>query len=45
MSDSADMAEASRAAINEAAHVSAITQLVLAERECRDMGRWERMHR
>jgi len=26
-----------------AAHVSAITQLVLAERECRDMGRWERM--
>jgi hypothetical protein len=30
-------------AIAEAAHVSAITQLVLAERECRDMGRWERM--
>ncbi len=26
-----------------AAHISAITQLVLAERECRDMGRWERM--
>ncbi|MEO8306773.1 MAG: nuclear transport factor 2 family protein [Pseudomonadota bacterium] len=35
--------EASLAALNEAAHVSAITQLVLAERECRDMGRWERM--
>lgn len=30
-------------AIALAAHVSAITQLVLAERECRDMGRWERM--
>jgi hypothetical protein len=27
----------------EAASISAITQLVLAERECRDMGRWERM--
>src|SRR5512139_1332083 len=26
-----------------AAHVNAITQLVLAERECRDMGRWDRM--
>lgn len=26
-----------------AAHVSAITQLVLAERECRDLGRWDRM--
>jgi hypothetical protein len=34
---------ATRTAIDEAAHVSAITQLVLAERECRDMGRWERM--
>jgi hypothetical protein len=34
---------ATPAAIGEAAHVSAITQLVLAERECRDMGRWERM--
>lgn len=34
---------ASSAAIDEAAHISAITQLVLAERECRDMGRWERM--
>jgi hypothetical protein len=33
----------SSSAINEAAHVSAITQLVLAERECRDMGRWKRM--
>jgi SnoaL-like domain len=31
------------AAIEEAANVSAVTQLVLAERECRDMGRWERM--
>lgn len=30
-------------AIAAAAHVSAITQLVLTERECRDMGRWERM--
>jgi SnoaL-like domain len=30
-------------AIAEAAHVSAITQLVLAERESRDLGRWERM--
>lgn len=29
--------------ISEAAHVSAITQLVLAERESRDLGRWERM--
>ena len=34
---------ASPAAIDEAAHISAITQLVLAERECRDMGRWDRM--
>ena len=33
----------SDAAVIEAAHISAITQLVLAERECRDMGRWERM--
>ncbi len=24
-------------------HISAITQLVLAERECRDLGRWDRM--
>jgi hypothetical protein len=30
-------------AISQAAHTSAITQLVLAERECRDLGRWERM--
>lgn len=30
-------------AVIESAHISAITQLVLAERECRDMGRWERM--
>jgi hypothetical protein len=29
--------------IAEAAHVSAITQLVLTERESRDLGRWERM--
>lgn len=34
---------ASAAALAEAAHVSAITQLVLAERESRDMGRWDRM--
>jgi len=26
-----------------AAHASAVTQMVLAERECRDMGRWDRM--
>jgi SnoaL-like domain len=38
-----EVAQAAQAAIDEAAHVSAITQLVLAERECRDMGRWERM--
>ena len=31
------------AAVIAAAHISAITQLVLAERECRDLGRWERM--
>lgn len=30
-------------AVAAASHVSAITQLVLAERECRDMGRWDRM--
>jgi SnoaL-like domain len=29
--------------VGEAAHVSALTQLVLAERECRDMARWARM--
>jgi hypothetical protein len=34
---------AAPAAVDEAAHISAITQLVLAERECRDLGRWERM--
>jgi hypothetical protein len=28
---------------SEAAHISAINQLVLAERECRDMARWARM--
>ncbi|MFO1502698.1 MAG: nuclear transport factor 2 family protein [Steroidobacteraceae bacterium] len=38
-----EIAAASAGSIAEAAHVSAITQLVLAERECRDMGRWERM--
>lgn len=37
------MAAASPEAIAMAAHVSVVTQLVLAERECRDMGRWERM--
>jgi hypothetical protein len=36
-------AAATAESITLAAHVSAITQLVLAERECRDMGRWERM--
>ena len=36
-------AAATPEAIATAAHVGAITQLVLAERECRDMGRWERM--
>ncbi len=35
--------KSSAASVLEAAHVSTITQLVLAERECRDMGRWERM--
>jgi hypothetical protein len=29
--------------ISDSAHITTITQLVLAERECRDMGRWERM--
>ena len=41
--DAPAIPSATQAAIDEAAHVSAITQLVLAERECRDMGRWERM--
>jgi hypothetical protein len=36
-------AAATPEAIALAAHVSAITQLVLAERECRDLGRWDRM--
>lgn len=36
-------AAATPEAIAQAAHASAITQLVLAERECRDMGRWDRM--
>lgn len=36
-------AAATAESIALAAHVSAITQLVLAERECRDMGRWDRM--
>ena len=36
-------AAATPEALAQAAHVNAITQLVLAERECRDMGRWERM--
>jgi hypothetical protein len=30
-------------AVLDAADVSAITQLVLTERECRDLGRWEQM--
>lgn len=30
-------------AVLDAADVSAITQLVLTERECRDLGRWEEM--
>jgi SnoaL-like domain len=30
-------------ALRQAADVSSITQLVLLERECRDLGRWERM--
>jgi hypothetical protein len=30
-------------AVVEAANISAVTQLVLAERECRDMARWKRM--
>lgn len=36
-------AAATAESIALAAHVGAITQLVLAERECRDMGRWDRM--
>jgi hypothetical protein len=38
-----DIATATEESIAIETHVSAITQLVLAERECRDMGRWERM--
>src|SRR5512147_728009 len=38
------VANATPQAIDLAAHVSAVTQLVLAERECRDMGRWDRMN-
>jgi hypothetical protein len=38
-----DIAVASPESIALAAHVSAVSQLVLAERECRDLGRWERM--
>lgn len=40
---SATMTPESIRALAAAADISAITQLVLAERECRDMGRWERM--
>jgi SnoaL-like domain len=32
-------------ALLDAADVSAITQLVLTERECRDLGRWDEMRR
>ena len=28
----------------DAADISAVTQLILLERECRDLGRWQRMH-
>src|SRR5512139_223472 len=38
-----DIAAATPQAIALAAHISAVSQLVLAERECRDMGRWDRM--
>jgi SnoaL-like domain len=38
-----DIAVASPESIALTAHISAVTQLVLAERECRDLGRWERM--
>jgi hypothetical protein len=38
-----DIAMATPESIAIETHVSAITQLVLAERECRDMGRWNRM--
>jgi SnoaL-like domain len=38
-----DIAIATPESIAIETHVSAITQLVLAERECRDMGRWDRM--
>jgi hypothetical protein len=38
-----DIAIATPESIALETHVSAITQLVLAERECRDLGRWDRM--
>jgi SnoaL-like domain len=38
-----DIALASPESIALETHISVITQLVLAERECRDLGRWERM--
>jgi SnoaL-like domain len=38
-----DIALASPESIALETHISAITQLVLAERECRDLGRWDRM--
>ena len=39
----AGIAGATPGSVALAAHVSAITQRVLAERECRDLGRWDRM--
>lgn len=39
----AGIAGATPESISLAAHISAITQRVLAERECRDLGRWDRM--
>jgi hypothetical protein len=38
-----DIALATPESIAQQSHVSAISQLVLAERDCRDLGRWERM--
>jgi hypothetical protein len=38
-----DIALATPESIAQQSHIGAISQLVLAERECRDLGRWDRM--
>ena len=38
-----DQAPHTPESLRQAADISAITQLLLTERECRDLGRWERM--